>query len=355
MAAAITEGCVRTWHALPDGRLLCHHPGMLILLLASACLGPSKGHVLDPTVTFGQEYGWLEVPAASSLWVDSGRIFVCTGGQGLYVVSGTDLFDPWLEDIVDIECHAVDGETGRVEVAAGDQGLAVIHPGNLSIIGSYPTAYPLTALTVDAGHNQAWLGGRAPDPKGGGDHILVVEGILTYSLDNLEQNKWGEYDPAEPVGIAFDDSGQFIARDDGRVDILGGGMDVRASIDAGSIVGGAGAGLLAADGVLWAALGTAGLQAWDVSVLDAPVAAGAWTTGSAWGLAAIDDRLYVGSDDALVVLDVGDPDAPTELGRVALSGMARPEGIYVLDQVAWVTDADAGALAIVNVDDSTIP
>ncbi|RME24022.1 MAG: hypothetical protein D6798_12235 [Deltaproteobacteria bacterium] len=328
---------------------------VLVTVLLAACARPDPLQDLDPTLSFGEEYARLEVPASSSLWVDTGRAFLCTGGQGLYVVSVADLFDPWLEDIVDIECHAVDGETGRVEVAAGEAGLAVVHPGNLSIIGSYATDYPLTALTVEPGERQAWLAGRATDPDDEQAEILVVEGVVTYSAEHLEQNRWAGFDAADVLGIAFDGDGLFIARADGRIDVLGRTMELRSSIEDVTVAGGAGAGFLAGDGTLWAAMGAAGIRAWDVSSLEAPTPVAEWTGGGAWGLARIDDRLYVGSDEALVVLDIADPARPVELGRVDLAGMARPEGIYVIDRVAWITDADGGALAIVDIDEATLP
>jgi len=326
---------------------------MITLLLTLACSPKTPTPGNRGTASFGDELSRLEIPAASSLWVDSARAFACTGATGVYVLDVSDPTMPFLEDTVGVDCLAIDGESGRVEVAAGDQGLQVIHPGNLDIIGSYQADFPIYALNVDAGERQAWVAG--PFTGDLGVDTLAVDGVLTYSVENLEQNHHVELPAGTPVALGYDRTGLFVARDDGTVQVLGLQLEDRSSIDlGGSLAGAAGGGLLVHDDVLWAALGTGGLAAWDVLDLNAPAALAGWPGESAWGVAAVENRLYVGLDEGLLVLDITDPQSPVEVGRAALSGLGRPEGIYVLDAKAWLTDAQDGAVAVVSVDESTL-
>jgi len=256
--------------------------------------------------------------------------------------------DPVLEDVVGVECKAVDGGSGRVYVATGTLGLKVVHPGNLAIIGAYETDFPVDALTVDPGEAQAWIAGQVESTD-----ALGVEGVLTYSAANLSQNQRADLEAGDATAVAYDRTGLFVARLDGIVDVLGATMDQKSQITLGTnLAGSAGGGLLVHDRVLWTALGSAGLLAWDVDTLDDPTQIAAWTADSAYGLAAIDNRLYVGTDQALLVLDISDPTDPFEIGRAALDGIIRPEGIYILDAKAWITDAQNGAFSVVSVDES---
>ncbi len=327
---------------------------MLLFLALMACTKSDPVDTGTAPVVFGDIHARLSIPPASSLWVDTARIFACTGEQGLYTIDASSLTAPELIDITNIECHSVDGESGRVHVAGGESGLRIVHPGNLSIVGTYQTDFPVTTLTVDAGERQAWIAGILPDPLGGDDDVITVEGVLTYSLDALTPNKRAELDVGDPTALAYDRAGIFVAGMDGDIDVLGLAMDVRSTIQAGEIAGSAGAGLLAGDDILWVARGAQGLGAWDTSDLQQPVELPGWTSDAAWGLARIDHRLYVGSDEALLVLDITDPAAIVEVGRVALTDMMRPEGIYVLADTAFVTDASTGGLAIFDVDETTL-
>lgn len=323
---------------------------MLIALLFVACTPKDTEPVVDEDPPFGSELARVEIPPSASLWVDTARAYACTGAEGLYVLDISEPTEPMLEDVVGVECLAVDGESGRVHVAAGAYGLRVVHPGNLTLIGGYETDFPVTALTVDSGEYQAWIAGRVEETG-----ALGVEGVLTYSVENLTRNRRADLDAGGALAIAYDRDGVFVARDDDAVAVVGLTMDLRAEIELpDSLAGSAGGGLLAHDGVLWTALGDAGLVGWDVDLLDAPAQLSSWTQDSAWGLAAVDDRLYVGVDQALLTLDISDPAAPFEIGRAALEGITRPEGIYILDAKAWVTDAQDGAFVIVSVDEDEL-
>lgn len=318
---------------------------ILLALLACSPDDPTPGQTVD--TTFGAELGREEIPPASSLWVDSSRAFACAGEDGLYVLDIADPTWPTQQDVVSVPCHAVDGETGKVHIAGGEWGLRVVHPGNLAILGGYEPGYPVTALAVDAGEHQAWIAGTSEETG-----ALHVDGVVTYSVENLSQNKQAELSPGSPVALAFDDDGVFVARQDGTIDLLGLAMDLRGSLTlAEPVSGGAGGGLLAAEGHLWAAMGTAGLGVFSLEDMSAPEHVSGWVGASAWGMAMLGDRLYLGADEALVVLDVSDPLAPVEVGRATLQGVSRPEGIYVYDEMAWVVDAQDGAFVVVSVDE----
>lgn len=323
---------------------------MTFLLLSLACQPKEITPGTEVDDSFGTELAREEIPPAASLWVDVTRAYACTGAEGLYVIDVSDPTWPVQEDVVEIECLAVDGESGRIHVAAGDQGLRVVHPGNLAIIGGYETDFPVVALTVDAGEYQAWVAGQV-DETG----ALAVEGVLTYSVENLNRNRRADLAEGWPVAVAYDRDGIYVAREGGPIDVLGLTMDLRAQVELpGTLAGGAGGGLLAHEGMLWAALGEAGLLGVDVSDLDDPVQAPAWEADAAWGLAALEDRLYVGIDEGLLVLDISDPTAPVEIGRAELSGVVRPEGIYIRDEKAWLTDAQDGAFVVVSIDEESL-
>ena len=318
---------------------------LLLALIACGPGDPTPGQTLD--TRFGTELGREELPPASSLWVDGERAFACAGEDGLYVIDIADPAWPVQDDVVSVACHAVDGESGKVHVASGDAGLRVVHPGNLSIQGGYEPGYPVMTLAVDAGEYQAWIAGTVEETG-----VLRVDGVATYSVENLTQNKQADLDPGAPLALAFDGDGVYVAREDGTVALLGLAMDLRGSITLpGMLSGGAGSGLWATDQRLWATLGTAGLVAYSLEDMSSPTQVVSWMGASAWGMAVLGDRIYLGADEELVVLDVEDPLAPVEVGRVPLEGVLRPEGIYVLDAKAWVVDAQDGAFVVVSVDE----
>lgn len=321
---------------------------LLLALLACAPKDPTPGKEVD--TSFGAELGRAELPPASSLWVDSARAFACAGESGLHVLDIADPTWPTPEEVVSVPCHAVGGESGKVHVAGGDWGLQVVHPGNLAIQGGYDPGYPVTALAVDAGESQAWVAGTVPDTG-----ALRVDGVVTYSAENLNQNKQADLAPGAPVGLAYDSDGVYVARDDGTVDLLGLAMDLRGNLAlAGPVSGGAGGGLLAADGLLWATMGEEGLAVYSLEEVSAPDQVSGWLGAATWGMAMLGDRVYLGADEALVVLDVSNPAAPVEVGRATLDGLPRPEGIYVYDDKAWIVDAQDGGFVVVSVDESQL-
>lgn len=296
----------------------------------------------DIDLSFGAEVSRLEIPPARALWIDNSRAFACAGEDGLFVIDLSDPVRPAADEALALPCYDLGGETGRVNVAAGSMGLQVVHPGNLTVLGGYEGAAPFTALAVDPGEQQVWLAGSTDDSS-----PLRVEGVVTYSAEHLDSTKEAELDAPAPIALAYDRVGVFVATEDGGLQVLGLELDQRAVLDLPGVL--RSGGLRAQDGLLWAALGEDGLALIDVTDLSAPTLVQHRAEEPVWGLAVLGDRLYLGTDEALVVLDTSQPDAAVELGRAELSGLLRPQGIYVVNGMAHIVDEADGLLVLTSV------
>lgn len=313
---------------------------LMLLVLACTPLEPTPPAEVD--LSFGAEVARLEIPPAHALWVDNTRAFACAGDDGVFVLDLSDPVRPAEEEALNLPCLDLGGETGRIDIAAGSSGLQVVHPGNLTILGGFETAGPVEVLAVDPGEQQVWLAGRIDESS-----PLVITGVVTYSAEHLDSNKQAEIDAPAARAIAYDRVGIFVATEDGVLRSLGLNLDEQGSLALPGVV--QGGGLRTHDGLLWAALGDAGLALIDVSVLSAPTLLGHWSDEPVWGLARLDDRLYLGLDEALLVLDVADPSLPSEVGRADLAGSLRPQGIYVVGGLAHTVDEADGLFLVSSV------
>lgn len=320
---------------------------LLVIALACSNRTPDAGDARASG--FGVELGRVELPPASAVWIDARRAFACTGATGVYVVDIADPYLPKQEGVLSLDCQGISGESGRIHVATGAGGLQVVHPGDLLIMGTYTTSFEVAALAVDAGESAAFLAG----PSSSGSTV-GLEKVWTYSAENLASARMVELDPGEPLAVATDRDGVYLARSSGTLEILGVSLEVRASLDLAPISGLAGGGMVAQDAVVWLAGGSLGLSAIDVLDLAEPQPLAGWQGAAVYGLAILDDRLYLGSDESLWVLDISDPTDVVEVGMAELPGITRPEGIYVLDGQAAVVDAAGGALAVVDIDEDDL-
>ncbi len=314
----------------------------MILLTLLACSPGEPTPPADVDLSFGAEVARLEIPPARALWVDNTRAFACTGEDGLHVIDLSDPIRPSSEESLALPCFDLGGETGRVHVAAGSMGLQVVHPGNLNILGGYESGTPFTALAVDPGERQLWLAGS--DEESG---ALRVEGVVTYNAEHLDSNKQAELAAPAATAVAYDRVGVFVATEDGLLRVLGLNLDERAQLELPGVVGVGG--LRAQDGLLWAALGQDGLALIDVSDLSAPTLLQHWADEPAWGLATLGDRLYLGRDEALAILDITQPESAQELGRAELSGALQPQGIYVVNGLAYSVDEVDGLFLVTSI------
>ncbi|MCB9780097.1 MAG: hypothetical protein H6742_16140 [Alphaproteobacteria bacterium] len=312
-------------------------------LLMLACAG-GEDSAAPTTLAFGDEAGRTELPVSHGLWVDSRRLFACGGEPGIYILDITDAHTPERVDATLVPCGAIDGETGRVYSAAGDMGLQAFHPGSLTGIGEYTSDFPMMVLTSDPGEHRTYVAGLRPDPTGGPDDLLVVEGVATWQVESLAQHSRAELPAATPLAVAFDRQVVAVATDDGGITLLDERLETSTRLDAGGVAAGPTA-LAITDGTLWAALGDAGLVRIDDATATLQPVGG---IDAATSVAAVGSRLYVGGPEELVILSLP---GGTEVGRVALEGLASPSGIWVEQGLAYVADGADGALVVVVIDE----
>lgn len=110
--------------------------------------------------------------------------------------------------------------------------------------------------------------------------------------------------------------------------------------------------LVASESHVWAAIGSRGVIAIDVSEPASPrVAGGVATPGNAVGIAANGSYAYVADGDALQIVAIDNPASPYLRGRLPLPGAA---GVAVWGDYAYVIDPDSG-LRVVSVIDPDSP
>lgn len=201
-----------------------------------------------------------------------GGTVLFSSGAVLGAVDVSSPGDPVVLDRLDL-----DGVIRDISVS-GDRALVAVGPAGLSIVDA---ASP-SQLEVVGVANGDWSAERV---AAGDDLALVAAGDAGLRVVDL-------IDPSEPVEI-------------GAVTFSGPAMAVAAG-----------------DGVAFVAAEEAGLRVVDLSVPEQPVELGALTFGvssDTWAQRVVvldEGRLVVGLSRWLVVVDVADPAAPVELGRV---------------------------------------
>lgn len=263
-----------------------------------------------------QEIGSLAMPgSASYVWdvdVEGGVAYVAAGGYGIWMVDVSNPAAPVHAGSLDTgNVYAVEVEPGWIYAASGQSGLSVaeiLGPGLAVERDSYPTA-PYDARDVAVADGVAWIAA--------GD-VLAIDVTTPTDLILLGSTSV----PGGAIGIAASGDHAWAAAAQRGVHALflspGGTPSVTGAYDILDTVYD-----MVADGnIVHVAAGDRGLLEVDATTGAATVL-GRFDTGDevARSVAATPGRAWVGTehgaawDGSLVVVDVSDPQAPSEVSR----------------------------------------
>ncbi len=316
---------------------------MLLLLLACGPRNPTLADPLDDS--YGAELGRLELPPAAALWLDGARAFACAGDDGVYAVDVSDPVRPRLDAHLDLPCRDIQGESGKLYVAALTRGVQVLHPGSLTVLGSHEAEGEVQAIALDPGEHRLWLARATTEADG--EAGLVIEDLPTWSAEHLVPSQQLSLAGGPAAALVWDRQTLALLGEDGTLRTFDEALAAQGELELGAAVVPAGA-RQQGEG-LWIAHASEGLSRLELDdpSLTAPRLSRLPTP--AWGLAVVGDRLYLGAAESLEVWDVSEPTAPQALPSIPLPGLPRPQGLQVADGRATVVDAEEGVLCIVSV------
>jgi hypothetical protein len=317
--------------------------------------------------------------------VEGDRALVAERYQGVSVVSLADRTQPQRTGTLVLPGRATGvALVGDIAyVAAGDQGLrlvSLVDPTAPVELGACTTLASAFAVAVDgdmayvADEVRGLVAVSVADParpeEVGAVELpqavsVAIKGTLAYVVDRVEGLQLVSVaDPAAPVVVdtlRFDDgaralalSGElaFVAAWSSGLRIVLSAADVAlteiAAVDSASY----GFAVLAAEDVVYLLDSARGVRVISVEDPAAPRQLAVFPADGALCLDRSGTHLFLGIGTALVVVDVTDPSAPTDVARLELPGRVRD--LKVAGEVV-VAAIDSAGLAVVSVSDPTAP
>ncbi len=312
----------------------------MISLLLAAC------HVPEPDSSsaeglYGEILSQTLIGGVADMVAGGNAVFVCLEDGGLQVYDISDPADPDPGNLYysGEPCQELDLIGSRL-FAGTSEAFRSYSPNNMLVRGEFFTDYAVQAMTIEPGEDLAWLAGMD-------EHTPVLEKLEyredadMYSLDRITLS--GQ----RPVAIASRPEALIIADSDGTVQVLSPDLEELASWQPTSPPERVSMSMGESDYV-YLSLGSAG-----VAILDARVPAdihqvGAWQEAETWGVLVLDDTLYVGIEDGVVVLDITTKDTPAATGAEPITVGGSPARIWIDSGFGYTIDAEDGILTIFN-------
>lgn len=295
---------------------------------------------------FGDVLGYADAADPIDVALSHDAVFVCNAQGAVQTIGIGNPAHPSDTGSVQLmaPCRSFAEAAGWIYVAADTAGLAVFQPANHFDRGEYQPDYAVRAVSVDQGTLVAWLAGS--DDAG-----IRVEQLDVRAPAAMYSFNQASIDGPAPVAVTHDAQGVYVADADGTVHVFDHDLIEQGawSAPSGSIEG-----MDAGNHVLYVALGNDGLATVDTLHLDAPETVVTWTDqGAVHDVVVVADRAYATLDDALAVLDLGQPQSPSPLGAepIALQSGDQPDALAVDEGRAVMTDRSNNRIIIVNVEE----
>lgn len=319
----------------------------LSLALLMACKPEPAPDTGEPPA-FGDALGSITAPGSHRLTADRDHVFLCQSDGVVVAVNIDDPTAPAEVGTITSEggCVFVGVYSGTLYVFTGSGEVALVNPANLFIESTFQSAYSPVTASLHPGTYTAWVAHRT-------ETGTMLEALDIRQDHDVSQRREHALDGVFPLAIGQDNDVVVLVDETGTVHVFDHDFTPRGTWTRPEGDFGPPTSLQVVDGVLYLPHGDGGLWLVDLTDPDAPATLSRWDGGAtpAWDLVRIDDRMYVGIEGGLAVLDLARPAAP----ELVPDGLITPDiggetrALMVDRSVGYALDPAGGRVAIVDV------